>query len=122
MTPNLLKVSGPASVVSKISRVGVSINVDGVSSDVSDNVIPILYNENDSVISSDLLEINQTTVTIRAEIWAARNVPVRCQVNGKPAAGYELRGVECAPETVLVKGKASSFKCHQRNYNSGRCC
>lgn len=107
VTPNLLKVSGPASVVSKISRVGVSINVDGVSSDVSDNVIPILYNENDSVISSDLLEINQTTVTIRAEIWAARNVPVRCQVNGKPAAGYELRGVECAPETVLVKGKAA---------------
>ena len=34
-------------------------------------------------------------------------MPVRCQVNGKPAAGYELRGVECAPETVLVKGKAA---------------
>lgn len=107
VTPNLLKVSGPASAVSKISRVGVSINVDGVSSDVSDSVIPTLYDENDSVISSDLLEMNQTAVTIKAEIWAARSVPVRCQVAGEPAAGFELREVECAPETVLVKGKAA---------------
>lgn len=107
VTPNLLKVSGPASVVSQISRVGVSINVDGISSDVSDSVIPTLYDENGSMISSDLLEMNQTAVTIKAEIWAARNVPVRCQASGEPAMGFELREVECAPETVLVKGRAA---------------
>lgn len=107
VTPNLLKVSGPASVVSQINRVGVSINVDGISSDVSDNVIPALYDENGSVISSDLLEMNQSTVTIKAEIWAAKNVPVHCNVSGTPAMGFELREVECAPETVLVKGKAA---------------
>ena len=106
VTPNLLKVSGPASVVSKISRVGASINVDGISSDVSDNVIPVLYDEAGSVISSDLLEMNQTAVTIKAEIWATKSVPVQCRVSGEPAAGYEFRKVECAPETVLVKGRA----------------
>ena len=106
VTPNLLKVSRPASVVSKISRVGASINVDGISSDVSDNVIPVLYDEAGSVISSDLLEMNQTAVTIKAEIWATKSVPVQCRVSGEPAAGYEFRKVECAPETVLVKGRA----------------
>lgn len=106
VTPNLLKVSGPASVVSKISRVGASINVDGISSDVSDNVIPVLYDEAGSVISSDLLEMNQTAVTIKAEIWATKSVPVQCRVSGEPAAGYGFRKVECAPETVLVKGRA----------------
>ena len=106
VTPNLLKVSGPASVVSKISRVGASINVDGISSDVSDNVIPVLYDEDGSVISSDLLEMNQTAVMIKAEIWATKSVPVQCRVSGEPAAGYEFRKVECAPETVLVKGRA----------------
>lgn len=106
VTPNLLKVSGPASVVSKISRVGASINVDGISSDVSDNVIPVLYDEAGSVISSDLLEMNQTAVTIKAEIWATKSVPVQCRVSGEPTAGYEFRKVECAPETVLVKGRA----------------
>lgn len=106
VTPNLLKVSGPASVVSQINRVGASINVEGVSSDVSDNVVPILYDNDGYVISSDLLEMNQSAVTIRAELLATKDVSVRCQVSGTPAEGYEYRKVECAPETVLVKGKA----------------
>lgn len=107
VTPNLLKVSGPASVVSQISRVSASINVDGVSSDVSDSVIPVLYDENGTVISSDLLEMNQSAVTIKAQILATKSVPIRCQVSGTPATGYESRRVECAPEAVLVKGKAA---------------
>lgn len=107
VTPNLLKVSGPVSIVSQISRVGAAINVDGVTSDVSDSVLPVLYDEDGSVISSDLLEMNQSAVTIRAEIWATKSVPVQCRVSGEPAAGYEFRKIECAPETVLVKGRAS---------------
>lgn len=107
VTPNLLKISGPASVVSQIKRVEATINVDGVSGDVSDNVIPVLYDEDGSVISPDLLEVNQSAVTIKAEIWATKSVPIQCQVNGEPAAGYQFRSVECAPETVMVKGKAA---------------
>ncbi len=105
--PNLVKISGPASVVSRISRVSAAINVDGISSDVSDNVAPVLYDENGLVISSDLLEMNQQMVTIRAEILGTKNIPVRFQVSGTPAFGYEYRGVEYAPETVLVKGEAA---------------
>lgn len=104
--PNLLKVSGPESIVSRISRVTATINVDGISSDVSDSVIPVLYDEDGKVISSDLLELNQNTVTIRANILGTKSVPVRCQVSGTPAEGYEYRGLEYAPETVLIKGEA----------------
>ncbi len=107
VTPNLLKISGPASVVSRIHRVSATINVDGISSDVSDNVMPVLYDENGLVISSDLLEINQSVVTIRAKILSTKNIPVRCQVSGTPASGYEYRGVEYAPDSVLVKGDAA---------------
>ncbi len=107
VTPNLLKISGPASVVSQIKRVEATINVDGISGDVSDSVIPVLYDEDGSVISPDLLEMNQSAVTIKAEIWATKSVPIQCQVNGEPSAGYQFRSVECAPETVMVKGKAA---------------
>lgn len=107
VTPNLLKLSGPASVVSQIKRVEATINVDGVSGDVSDSVIPVLYDEDGSVIPTDMLEMNQSAVTIRAEIWATKSVPVQCQVSGEPAAGYQFRSVECAPEAVMVKGRAA---------------
>ena len=46
-------------------------------------------------------------VTIRTEILGTKNIPVRFQVSGTPASGYEYRGLEYAPETVLVKGEAS---------------
>ncbi len=105
--PNLLQVSGPESIVSQINRVSASINVDGVSGDVSDNVKPTLYDENGDMISSDLLEMNQNVVTIRAKILSTKSIPIRCQVSGAPADGYEYKGVEYAPEEVLVKGEAS---------------
>ncbi len=105
--PNLLQVSGPESVVSRINRVSASINVDGISSDVTDSVKPVLYDENGEVISSELLEMNQNVVTIRASILGTKSVPVRCQVSGAPAEGYEYRGVELTPETVLIKGEAA---------------
>lgn len=107
VTPNLLKISGPESVVSRISRVTATINVDGISSDVSDSVMPVLYDEEGNVVTSELLEMNQSAVTIKANILGTKSVPIRCQVSGAPAAGYEYRGVEYAPETVLIKGEAA---------------
>lgn len=106
VTPNLLNISGPESIVSRISRVSAAINVDGVSSDVSDNVIPTLYDEDNKPITSDLLEMNQSAVTIRANILGTKSVPIRCQVSGTPAEGYEYRGLEYAPDSVLIKGEA----------------
>ena len=40
---NLLKVSGPASIISQIDTAVAAINVDGVSTDVTDSVVPVLY-------------------------------------------------------------------------------
>ena len=43
VTSNLLKISGPSSVTSQIDTVVATINVDGMSSDVTDKVVPGLY-------------------------------------------------------------------------------
>ena len=107
VTPNLLKVSGPESIVSRISRVAAAINVDGISSDVSDNVFPVLYDEEGNVINSDLIEMNQASVTIKASILGTKNVMIRFRVSGTPADGCQYKGMEFAPETVQIKGEAA---------------
>lgn len=109
VTPNLLKISGPNSVVSRISRVTATINVDGISSDVSDNVMPVLYDEEGQVVASDMLELNQNTVTIKAKILGTKSVPINCQVSGAPADGYVCTGVEYAPEEIVIKGEAATL-------------
>ncbi|MEG1945664.1 MAG: CdaR family protein [Lachnospiraceae bacterium] len=107
VTPNLLKISGPKSIVSKINKVLATINVDGIASDVSDNVIPVLYDEEGNVISSDLLEMNQSVVTIKANVLGTKSIPIKGEITGTPADGYEYMGTEYAPETVTIKGEAS---------------
>lgn len=106
VTPNLLTVSGPGSIVSEISKVTATINVNGISSDVTDSVKPVLYDEEGNVINSDLLEMNQTMVNITANILATRSLPIQCGVVGEPAEGYEYKGLEYAPQTITVKGEA----------------
>lgn len=105
VTPNLLTISGPQSVVSQISKVVATINVDGVTSDVSDNVTPVLYDEEGNVITSDLLKLSQSVVTIKANILGTKMVSIKCGVTGTPAEGYEYKRLEYAPESVLVKGE-----------------
>lgn len=109
VTPNLLKVSGPNSVVSRISRVTATINVDGISGDVSDNVMPVLYDEEGNVVPSDMLEMNQSIVTIKAKILGTKSVSINCQVSGAPADGYVCTGVEYAPEEIVIKGEAATL-------------
>lgn len=106
VTPNLLAVSGPESIVSKISKVTATINVNGISSDVIDSVTPVLYDEEGNVISSDLLETNQSLVNIEAKILGTKQLTIQCDVTGEPADGYEYKGLEYAPQTITVKGEA----------------
>ena len=106
VTPNLLTVSGPESIVSKINKVTATINVNGISSDVTDNVVPVLYDEEGNVISSDLLETNQSTVSIKANILGTKSLTIQCDVTGEPADGYEYKGLEYAPQSIVVKGEA----------------
>lgn len=105
VTPNLLTVSGPESIVSKISKVTATINVSGISGDVTDNVVPVLYDEEGNVISSDLLEMNQSMVSIKANILGTKSLTIHCDVTGQPADGYEYKGLEYAPQTIMVKGE-----------------
>lgn len=105
VTPNLLAVSGPESIVSKISKVTATINVNGISGDVTDSVVPVLYDEEGNVISSDLLEMNQSMVNIKANILGTKSLTIHCDVTGEPADGYEYKGLEYAPQTITVKGE-----------------
>ena len=75
-----------------------------VSGDVSDNVVPTLYDEEENVIASDLLDMNQSIVTIRAKILGTKSVPIHFDVSGTPAEGCQYQGMEYAPESVVIKG------------------
>ena len=109
VSPNLLKVSGPESVVSSIDHVTASIDVTNMTSDVVASVIPILYDSDGNVIDKNELTLNMSTVTVTVRILDIKDVALIFNVTGTPADGYAYMDMEYEPKTIAIKGTASSL-------------
>lgn len=105
--PNVIKVSGPASVVGEIDTVVATISVEGMSVDIADNVVPEFYDEDGKKIDTTKLTLSNTTVSISAEILSMKAVPLRLTTSGTPANGYSVTNITTDPENVQIKGSSS---------------
>lgn len=106
---NLLKVSGPASIISQIDTAVAAINVDGVSTDVTDSVVPVLYDADGNVIDTTRLKLSLSTVTVSAQVLSTKDVALSFETMGKAADGYMLTGIEYPLETVRIKGESATL-------------
>lgn len=106
---NVLKVSGPASVVSTIASAKATVNVDGMSTTINDSIVPVLYDENGNEVDTTKLTMNIDAVNIRAEIQDIKQVNVSAMVSGTPRDGYVDTDVSYSPQTVAVKGQAAAL-------------
>lgn len=104
---NIIKVSGPTSVVSRISRVTATINVDGMAQTVSDSVVPVLYDEDGNEVDTTKLTLSRTTVTVSAVILGTKKVSLSLTTKGTPAEDYALAGIESSATSVWIKGSTS---------------
>lgn len=109
VSPNLLKVSGPESVVDVIDHVTASIDVTNMTTDVVASVIPTLYDNNGNVIDKSELMLNMSTVTVTVRILDTKDVSLIFNVTGTPADGYAYMDMEYEPKTIAIKGTASSL-------------
>lgn len=107
--PNLLKVSGPESVVSRIDHVTASIDVTNMTADVVASVIPVLYDSDGNVIDKNDLTLNMSTVTVTVRILDIKDVALIFNVTGTPADGYAYMDMEYEPKTIAIKGTASAL-------------
>lgn len=105
--PNVLNVSGPASIVNKIDSVVATIDVEGMSMNLSDNVIPALYDADGQEIDTTKLKLSNTTVTISAKILSVKEIPLVFSTTGAPYGDYRVVEISSKPETVKVKGSST---------------
>ena len=110
--PTMLSVSGPQSLVSRVSRAVATLDIGLLSGDRRSDRAAVgirLQDVSGGEIASDLIEItNQTvltsTVVVETEIVPVREVPlaVATLVSGTPAEGYELVEIVPAQDSMLV--------------------
>lgn len=109
---NRVRITGPESVVSKISTAKVSVDVTESSSDVATYSTVRLYDKEGAEINNELLVKSTDKVHINVNVIPTKYVPIRYQLTGTPAEGYGVveDGVTCDIMTVLIAGETEALR------------
>ena len=109
---NRIRISGPKSVVSKISSAKVNVDVSDSSSDVATYGTVRLYDKEGTEIISDLIVKGTEKVHISVNVVPTKYVPVKYQLVGQVAEGYAVveDAVTCDVMTVLIAGETEALR------------
>ena len=106
--PNVLKVSGPKSIVQTIASVVATIDVSGMSEAwTSYRPTPVLYDKDGNEVDTTRLTLSDNTVNVTAEILNTKEVTIVVKPAGVPAEGYTVTSIKSNPTTILLKGSKS---------------
>lgn len=105
-----IEVSGPSSVIDKISYAGLEMDVTGATENVSGNVALRFFDAEDSPVDDSAIVKNADLMHVEVRVLATKEVPIELNVGGVPAEGYLATGVETSdPDRVLIAGTVSAL-------------
>lgn len=108
---NLIRVSGPESVVSQIAKAQAEVDVSGFTRNINTDADVRLYNDHDNVIPTDNLERSITKVRVNIEILEKKSVPITYTVSGTPADGYQMTGESTSTRNnVVIAGRSQTVQ------------
>ncbi len=103
---NVVRLSGPESVISGISSAKVLVDVSGMRENISTSSELRLYDAEGKQIINDSITANISSVNVNVSILATKTVSVVYQAMGTPADGYSLNGeITATPEKIVIAGQ-----------------
>jgi YbbR domain-containing protein len=103
-------VSGPQSVVNSVTEVQAAITIDGSGIDV--NQVVTLVPVDGAGTKLTPIDVEPASVRVRVPVFTDRRsktLPVKPNVAGTPAAGFEVASIEVDPPAVSVDGDANDL-------------
>lgn len=108
---NAVMLSGPESIVNRISAVSVEIDVEQATSDVNISLPIHLYDSSDVEITDKRIDMSIADVSTTASVWLIKSVPIEFSYTGQPADGYYVDGsLKSSINFVTIAGKSSVLK------------
>ncbi|MDE7477090.1 MAG: hypothetical protein K2M91_03920 [Lachnospiraceae bacterium] len=105
---NIVRLSGPESLVVQIDHIGAVVDIEGCSSDINTSVELKLYDAENNEIKNSSIKMNITTVNVDVVINATKEVPLSFVVPDEPAPGYVVsKEMLSVPERILIAGRSS---------------
>ncbi|MBQ9867781.1 MAG: hypothetical protein IJM34_12255 [Lachnospiraceae bacterium] len=107
---NTVRVSGPESVVNRITRAACSVSIAGRTSDLSTSADIKLLDTDGKIVTHNNLKINVATINVGVEILPVKEVGVAYNYTGTPAEGYVVTGDPQADvRSVKIAGRAEAL-------------
>lgn len=108
---NLVRISGPESIINQVSKAVIDVPVTGFTDDIADNAEVRLYDSEDHVIQNSRITQNVKSVGVKVSIYQTMEVPVHFNTTGTPASGYRVSGeVQGSISSVVLAGKSNALK------------
>lgn len=102
---NIVRLSGPESLISRVKDAIVTVDVSNMVSSISTNTDIHLFDADGYEIKSDIITKNVDSVSLNAQILATKTVPLTYSTTGNVASGYVLDGeITSNPMSVLIAG------------------
>ncbi|MDE7268219.1 MAG: hypothetical protein K2N89_12205 [Lachnospiraceae bacterium] len=107
---NIVRLSGPESVIDQIDHVEAVASIDGYATDINTNVELKLYDAQGNDVKSNSIKMNISTVNVAVTILATKEVPLDFVISDEPEPGYIANGkIESVPNTVLLAGRKTAL-------------
>lgn len=107
---NVVKVSGPESKVSKISKAEITVDYADMNESFTTSSPIVLYDVNDEVVNDEAIVVSKKEIRTSVEILETKEIPITAYYVGTAAAGFSATGtVICEPSSVVVAGKGAEF-------------
>lgn len=107
---NMVRISGPESVVSRITSATVDVDVTGFTSNIGTDADIALLDAEGNVVDNASVSMNIKTVRVNVVIYETKYVPITYVVTGEPASGYMLTGaIDSTPDSVLIAGRSNAI-------------
>ncbi|MDR1209621.1 MAG: hypothetical protein LBK41_04840 [Clostridiales bacterium] len=101
--PITVDVTGPLSLVSKVSEVAVTVSVQGAVSAVTETVTPVALDFEGNEVADVTISPKELEVTV--PIYKLAKIPInKPEYRGEPPEGYVVTGIDWNPKYAEVMG------------------
>lgn len=108
---NLVRISGPESLIDRVVRAAVEIDVSGFTNDIGTNLDIRLYDSEDRLVQDSRISQNIKSVGVNVNIYQTTEVPIYFEVSGTPTAGYRVSGEPVGNlQTIKIAGKGNIIR------------
>jgi YbbR domain-containing protein len=114
MTPDMVTISGPQSVVEQAVAAAAEVNLAGVNSSISQVYRVVAQNANGERIERVTVSPENVLLDLPVEQErVVKSVPISVEPRGAPAAGYQVVGIRVDPAAITIEGDARAAEALQ---------